>query len=84
MKTLEYTPVGTCSKKINLAVEDGKIAHVQFLNGCEGNLIAVSRLVTGMPVEQAIGLLKGIDCHGKGTSCADQLALALEQITQDN
>jgi uncharacterized protein (TIGR03905 family) len=82
MQTLAYNTVGTCSKQINIAVEDGRIAQVQFVNGCEGNLKALSILVRGMPVEQAIGLLKGIDCQGKGTSCADQLARALEQMTQ--
>ena len=32
----------------------------------------------GMPVKDAIEQLKGIQCLDKGTSCPDQLALALE------
>ena len=33
-------------------------------------------------IDEAIKRLKGIDCRGRGTSCPDQLAIALEQIKE--
>ena len=33
-------------------------------------------------VIDAIGRLSGIDCHGRGTSCPDQMAQALKQFNQ--
>ncbi|MDR1067594.1 MAG: TIGR03905 family TSCPD domain-containing protein [Clostridiales bacterium] len=79
---MEYKTTGICCTQINVAVENGKVAQVHFLNGCDGNLKAVSQLVRGMPVEHTIELLKGIDCGKRGTSCPAQLAHALEQICQ--
>ena len=50
--------------------------------GCMGNTQGVARLVEGMDVNEAISRMKGIDCNGRGTSCPDQLAKALEQAIQ--
>lgn len=36
-------------------------------------------LVKGMKVDDVITRLKGTDCNGRGTSCPDQLARALEE-----
>lgn len=74
-----YKTSGVCSAKINYEVKDGVIEHVEFINGCQGNLLGISSLVKGMKVEDAITKLKGIDCKGKGTSCPDQLSKALEE-----
>ena len=73
---MEYTTKGTCSRKILFEVEDGKVHNVQFVGGCNGNTQGVARLVEGMDVNEAI------DCNGRGTSCPDQLAKALEQAIQ--
>ena len=70
---------GTCSRQIEVSVEDGVIREVTFVGGCPGNTQGVSALVRGMKVEDAISCMKGIDCRGKGTSCPDQLAQALEK-----
>ena len=79
MMTYRYTPRGVCSRDISIEVaEDGTIRHVEFLGGCHGNLQGISRLVEGMPVEDAIRRLDGIRCGGKSTSCPDQLAQALK------
>ena len=69
---------GTCSRQIDIDIEEGIIRHVAFTGGCHGNTQGVAPLVCGMPVEDAIARLDGIDCHGKGTSCPDQLAQALK------
>ena len=79
MMTYRYTPRGVCSRDISIEVaEDGTIRHVEFLGGCHGNLQGISRLVEGMPVEEAIRRLDGIRCGGKSTSFPDQLAQALK------
>lgn len=69
---------GTCSRQIDIDIEDGIIRKVAFTGGCHGNTQGVAALVRGMKVEEVIARLEGIDCHGKGTSCPDQLARALK------
>lgn len=76
---IDYQPHGVCSRRIQVDVEDGVIQDVAFTGGCNGNLKGISSLVKGMKVEDAIQRLSGI-CYGtKGTSCPDQLSLALCQ-----
>ena len=79
---MEYTTKGTCSRKILFEVVDGKVTNTKFTMGCMGNTQGVARLVEGMDVNEAISRMKGIDCNGRGTSCPDQLAKALEQAIQ--
>ena len=74
-----YKTHGTCSKEIQFEIEDNIIKEVRFIGGCLGNTQGVAALVKGYDVDEAIRRLKGIDCQGRGTSCPDQLALALEQ-----
>jgi len=74
-----YTTEGTCSESIEFEVQDGRITFCTFNGGCEGNTQAVARLVIGKEVDEAIRLLKGIQCQN-GTSCPDQLAQALEAL----
>jgi len=76
---MQYVTSGTCSKMIDFEVEDNIIKSVAFTGGCNGNLKGISALVAGMPVDEAISKLKGIQCGFKSTSCPDQLARALEQ-----
>lgn len=80
----EYRPVGVCSMKMNIDVENEIIKSVQIIGGCAGNTKGISVLVEGMRVDEAIKRLKGIDCGGKGTSCPDQLAIALEKIKEQS
>lgn len=76
---MQYVTSGTCSKMIDFEVEDNIIKSVAFTGGCNGNLKGISALVAGMPIDEAISKLKGIQCGFKSTSCPDQLARALEQ-----
>lgn len=73
-----YYTQGTCSTEIRFVVVDGILQKVEFSDGCEGNLAAISRLVVGMKVKDVIEKLKGLPCEGRDTSCPDQLARALE------
>lgn len=75
----EYRTSGVCAKEITFEIENGKVHDVKFLGGCNGNLKAISKLVEGMEAENVIRILKGNTCGLKRTSCADQLALALEK-----
>lgn len=75
---------GVCSKKIEFEVEDNKIKQVQFYKGCDGNLKAISMLIDGMEVDEVITKLKGIKCGKRNTSCADQLAKALEKSSEQH
>lgn len=75
-----YRPSGVCSQMMDIEVEDGVIKYAAVYGGCDGNLQAVTRLVTGMTVENAIEKLSGIRCGGKPTSCPDQLAKALRDF----
>ena len=81
MNTYEYKTKGTCSTKINFNIEDGKLNSIKFEGGCNGNLKAISALLEGMDASFAVKKLKGIKCGNRDTSCADQLARAIEQFT---
>jgi uncharacterized protein (TIGR03905 family) len=78
-KTIEYATKGTCSRQIKVQLTDGVIDSVQFVGGCNGNTKGIAQLVKGMKAEDVIARVKGTDCRGRGTSCPDQLALALEE-----
>lgn len=81
--TYTYIPRGVCSRQINLELdENGKITDCEFIGGCAGNTQGVCMLVKGMDAEEAVKRLKGIDCRGRGTSCPDQLAKALEEALE--
>ena len=75
----QYKTKGVCSRNITFDIVDGKVTNVRFDGGCNGNTQGVARLVEGMPVEDAIRRMEGIQCGFKGTSCPDQLAQALKQ-----
>ncbi|HJI90874.1 MAG TPA: TIGR03905 family TSCPD domain-containing protein [Clostridiales bacterium] len=77
--TITYRPKGVCSRLMRVEVEDGIIRQVEVQGGCSGNLQGISRLLVGMPVQQAIERMEGVRCGGKPTSCPDQLAKALRQ-----
>lgn len=77
MEKIVIIPENVCADRMTVTVNDGVIDEVEFEGGCDGNSKAMARLLKGMRVRQAISLLSGIDCEGKGTSCADQLAKGL-------
>lgn len=80
MKNFSYTPERVCSKQINFSVDDeGKLHDVSFLGGCPGNLPAIGKLVEGKDAKEIADLLRGNPCGSRGTSCADQLAIAIDK-----
>lgn len=80
MKEFTYTTKGTCSRAIEVTVDDNSvITSVKFIGGCSGNTQGVAALVRGMTVAEAISRLEGIKCGPRPTSCPDQLATALKE-----
>ena len=85
MKKVSYVTSGTCSKLIDLEVDDdNRISNVSFTGGCNGNLQGICSLVKGMDIDEVERKLKGIRCGSKNTSCPDQLCKAIEQLKQNN
>lgn len=78
--TIEFTPKGTCSRKMTVSAEDGVITGVEVVGGCEGNLKGVAALLKGMRLDDAIERMRGIECGKKGTSCPDQLSYAMQAL----
>lgn len=77
-----YRTRGSCSREIIFSINDNNtIAEVKFLGGCSGNLQAISKLVSGKPIDEVVPLLQGIQCRN-GTSCPDQLATALNEYSK--
>lgn len=84
MREIEYRPQGVCSRLFKISVDDNNvIASIEVIGGCNGNLQAVSRLLVGLSVKEAIAKIEGIECRGSmtgKTSCPDQIAKALKTI----
>ncbi len=74
-----YTTRGTCSRQITFELDGNRVKNIRFVGGCDGNLKAVSKLADGMTVEQIESMLRGNTCGPRPTSCADQLAIAVQQ-----
>ncbi len=76
-EVIQYETSGTCSRMIQVAIEDGRIVDAGFLGGCNGNLKGIVSLIKGMKIDDVIERLNGITCGDKGTSCPDQLSKCL-------
>lgn len=76
---IRYQTQNTCSRVIDIQLEGDIVTGVQFTGGCAGNAQGVGALVKNRPIGEVVELLRGIDCGGKGTSCPDQLARALQE-----
>ena len=83
MRVINFKTDGVCSREIEIILDNDIVKSVTFKSGCEGNLMGICKLVEGMPVDQVINKLNGIDCEGKGTSCPDQLTKALKKAMQE-
>ncbi|MBQ6682363.1 MAG: TIGR03905 family TSCPD domain-containing protein [Prevotella sp.] len=80
-KRITYPTSGTCSKFIDVEVDDNNVIQdVVFVGGCHGNLQGIRTLVKGMKAEEVISRVEGIRCGSKPTSCPDQLAKALKKV----
>ncbi|MFA6755705.1 MAG: TIGR03905 family TSCPD domain-containing protein [Bacilli bacterium] len=80
----EYTHIchGTCSRQMTLKydTDTNKLIDFVVVGGCQGNLRGIRQLIIGMDLDEIHDKLIGTDCGGKGTSCPDQIALAIEEL----
>ncbi|MBR3655516.1 MAG: TIGR03905 family TSCPD domain-containing protein [Elusimicrobia bacterium] len=83
MKSYTINTKGICAMQISFSLDKGKIYNINFLGGCPGNTLAISKLLEGTSAKRVVELLKGNDCDGKGTSCADQLACGVEKALKE-
>lgn len=74
-----YKTKGTCSMFIDIEMDGNVLKDVAFYGGCPGNLEAITRLVRGKTYEELKGMLGGITCGYKPTSCSDQLVRGIEE-----
>ena len=74
------TTAVVCSTQIDIELEGDIVKSVRFTRGCHGNLQGIGALVDGMNKADVISRLQGINCKGRGTSCPDQLARALQML----
>lgn len=81
MISYDFTPSRVCPSNIHVDLSDdgNTIEGVEFTGGCNGNTKAVAKLVQGQSVDAIIDLLAGNQCRNRGTSCADQMTIALAQ-----
>ncbi|MCR5834811.1 MAG: TIGR03905 family TSCPD domain-containing protein [Selenomonadaceae bacterium] len=80
MNNFSFRTQRVCSKLINFNIdESGHLHDVKFLGGCPGNLSAIGKLVEGKDAKEIAEVLRGNDCGGRGTSCADQLSAAIDE-----
>lgn len=79
-----YVPTGVCSKKYDFDINGDTVEHVTITGGCPGNLLGISHLLEGKPIDEIIASLQGVRCGGKNTSCPDQIAKALISYKQSH
>lgn len=80
MESYSFQPQRVCSKRIDFSLDaDGRLHDVKFLGGCPGNLPAIGKLVEGKDAKEIADILRGNPCGGRGTSCADQLSIAIDE-----
>lgn len=79
-----YKTKGTCSVEISFELNKDKVTNIKFMGGCPGNLKAISKLLDGQSVSYIEEKLLGNQCGMRGTSCADQLAIAVKQAYEEN
>lgn len=79
MESYNFQPQRVCAKRIDFALDEQNRLHgVKFTGGCPGNLSAIGKLIEGKDAAEVAEILRGNDCGGRGTSCADQLSIAID------
>lgn len=81
---INYKPMNVCCKNILIKIDNNKISNIQFIGGCQGNLLGIGNLVINMDIQDVITKLNGIPCGSKNTSCPDQLSKCLQDYINKN
>lgn len=80
----KFSPKGVCSIEMIFDIENNIINSLKIIGGCPGNTVGVSRLVAGKNIDEVIDMLEGINCGARGTSCPDQVAMALKEYKKNH
>lgn len=80
MQTRIIEPKMVCAKSMTIILEGNIIKGLEVTGGCAGLMKAIDKLVTDQPIIDVAMKLANIECGNKGTSCADQLSIALFNI----
>ena len=78
MKNYTCPMRGTCAQLVDFSIDEGKLHDVRFTGGCNGNLKAIGKLGEGTDARTTADILRGNQCGRRPTSCADQLARAID------
>ena len=79
----EYDPKGVCSRHYTFDIDENNVIQsLKVIGGCQGNLSGISKIIVGMNIDHVIETFQGTDCHGKGTSCPDQISKALKSYKE--
>ncbi len=81
-KQFTYATKGVCSRKITFELDGDIVKNVRFEGGCHGNTQGLAALAEGMKADELVKRLAGTDCRGRGTSCPDQLAIAVKEAME--
>ena len=79
MNKYTYKTKGVCSVEITFESDGDIVKNIRFRGGCNGNTQGVAALADGMKDDELVKRLRGNDCNGRGPSCPDQLAKAIQQ-----
>lgn len=78
-----YTTQGVCPKLIEFDIDGDIVTNIKFTGGCNGNLKMIAKLLDGKSVQYIRETLRGNTCGSKFTSCADQLAKAVVDASEN-
>ena len=78
-----YKTKNVCAREIKFHLDGNIVTNIEFMGGCNGNLKAIAKLLDGQTVEHIVKKLSGNTCGARPTSCADQLAQAVNQAYKD-
>lgn len=81
MAKMHYKTSGVCCSEMHIETEDDTVKNLEFIGGCNGNLKGIAAIAAGRKVDEVINTFQGITCGRRPTSCPDQLATALKQLT---
>ena len=86
-----------CPKEVRVEIEEDKIKRIIFRarevakedgaivkTACRGNWQGLKKLIENRNIDEIIGLLKGIKCGEKTSSCPDSVAKALINYKKEN
>lgn len=64
---------GVCPKKLKVTFYKDKLMNFEFEGGCQGNLKALSKITSGMNINDFIDMFDDLTCGKRDTSCMNEL-----------